>query len=468
MLTAPLLKSVVVVGGGLAGLSAAIEAYRAGAAVTVLEKESRLGGNSAKATSGMNAASSPHQSSIGIQDSITAFQNDTIKSGKTLSDSSLVRVLTENSVDALSFIESFGVTLNAVSQCGGHSVPRTHREAPRSDGNVAAVGWDVIKALQSYVMSDEVGIRVITGAKVEELIGDEEKGVSGVRFMANNQCQELPANAVILASGGFANDHTDTSLITRHAPHLLGIATTNGPWATGDGVKMGEKIGAFAVDLDKIQIHPTGFVDPKDPSNSVKFLAPESLRGYGGILVDPRTSRRFINELDTRDAVSRAMLERGMCFLLILTDAMVHGFDEAAIKFYMSRGLIEKHETLEQLCKAFNMDVGELQKELTEYNNAGVMGHDRFGKKVFANTFVDAKEFYVARVTPVIHYTMGGLKINERAEIQSRTQSIRGLYGAGEVTGGVHGANRLAGNSLLECVVFGRIAGRNAAGWLMD
>ncbi|KAJ3205334.1 hypothetical protein HDU67_008919 [Dinochytrium kinnereticum] len=474
MLATPFINNaIVVVGGGLAGLSAAIEAYRSGASVTLLEKEQRLGGNSAKATSGMNASPSHHQAAKGIHDSVEAFGDDTVKSGKNVSDTRLVHVLTESSLDALKWIESFGITLNAVSQCGGHSTPRTHREAPRADGKVAAVGWDVIKALQGYVAATneggKQGIHVVTGAKVDKLVGDIS-GVSGVRFTVDDKCQEMPANAVILASGGFANDRTDTSLILQHAPQLSKLATTNGPWATGDGLKMGLKLGAFAVDMDKVQIHPTGFVDPKDPSNSVKFLAPESLRAYGGILIDPITSRRFTNELNTRDAVSKAMMEAGREFyFLILNEDMVEGFDPAAIKFYASRGLIRRFADAELMCDGCGMEKGIIEEEIDGYREKAKNGIDEFGKTLFPGTFERSKEFYVAKVTPVIHYTMGGLKINERAEIQrpgsepNTTETIPHLYGAGEVTGGVHGANRLAGNSLLECVVFGRIAGRNAA-----
>ncbi|KAJ3115731.1 hypothetical protein HDU96_000143 [Phlyctochytrium bullatum] len=484
MLVSPVVNNVVVVvGGGLAGLSAAIEAYRGGAQVTLLEKEARLGGNSAKATSGMNAALSHHQKDSGVLDNIDLFRNDTLKwetaaleltsirSGKSLCDPKLVETLTTESLDALKWIESFGLSLNAVSQCGGHASARTHREAPRADGKPAPVGWDIIRTLQDFVNSTGSkadGIKVITNASVQELLGDAN-GVYGVRYASGSDCFELNAKAVILATGGFAHDRTQTSLLQRHAPELAAMPTTNGQWATGDGVKMGLTLGAYSLIPKQVQVHPTGFVDPKDPENTVKFLAPESLRAYGGILIDPTTSRRFTNELGTRDVVSNAMMSlHRPYFYLILNGKMVESFDTAAIKFYMFKGLIQKFTDLQATAEACGLDLAAFKFELSAFNAAVASGSDSFGRQVFPNTFEEGSEFYVARVIPVIHYTMGGLKINEKAEIQrelegGRTASIPGLYGAGEVTGGVHGGNRLAGNSLLECVVFGRIAGQQAA-----
>ncbi|KAJ3108348.1 cleavage and polyadenylation specificity factor subunit 2 [Phlyctochytrium planicorne] len=448
MLAPPFLKSVVVVGSGLAGLSAAIEAYRCGAHVTILEKEPRVGGNSAKATSGMNAVPTMHQAEHGIKDSIHLFEQDTVRSGPE------------------------------------ESRPRTHREKPRADGKPAPVGWDIIRTLQGFV--EKSGIEVVKGAKVEEVLEDRE-GVKGVRFVVGEdllsisiKCKELEASAVVLATGGFSNDHTETSLLRQYAPHLTDRPTTNGAWATGDGVKIGLKLGAETVDMDKVcslstrlaiytrkkvQLHPTGFVDPKDPTALVKFLAPESLRAYGGILLDPITSRRFVNELGTRDAVSAAMETLGRAsYILLINKNVVEGFDGAAVNFYMFKGLIGKLEGLEKVCEEFGLDLDIVREQLEAYNVSEAAKTDSFGKTLFPCTFDEKDAFYVARVAPVIHYTMGGLKINSKTEVQRGDGSvIKGLYAAGEVTGGVHGFNRLAGNSLLECVVFGRVAGQQAA-----
>ncbi|KAJ3087468.1 hypothetical protein HK102_011040 [Quaeritorhiza haematococci] len=488
-------NQVIVVGGGLAGLTSAIEAARAGAKVTLLEKEKSVGGNSAKATSGMNSVFSKAQMQRGIKDTYEAFQTDTLRSGKGRSDKELVDTLVKSSTDALNWIESFGLKLDAISQCGGHSFPRTHREGPRLDGKPAPVGWDIIRTLKDYVLTQlssasagegKGSVEVINNARVVDLIVDEagdqsRKTVRGVKFDQDGQIVEKIADAVVLATGGFACDFaSNDSLIHQHAPHLAALATTNGAWATGDGMKMGNRAGAWLV-----QVHPTGFVDPSNPTAKTKFLAPESLRGHGGILIDPRTSHRFVNELDTRAAVTKAIFElytpqesssklhpppNEANALLILSAESVQQVGPGNIGFYKSRGFFKVYDGVEAIAAGEGLDASVLRTEIEEYNGAAKEGKDRFGKTVFPVLMDEKDEFYVCRITPVIHYTMGGLRINKDAQIMSSLsattssrQPIAGLYGAGEVTGGVHGGNRLAGNSLLECVVFGKIAGRNAA-----
>ncbi|KAI9202202.1 putative NADH-dependent fumarate reductase [Polychytrium aggregatum] len=490
--------TVVVVGAGLAGLVASIEAYRAGAIVTLLEKERNVGGNSAKATSGMNSVHSEAQAARGILDSYDAFEHDTVRSGKGLSDPLLVKILTSDAPDALKFIESFGLKLDSISQCGGHSFPRTHREGPRPDGKPAPVGWDIIKALKDYIANsvpsasaagaDKPSITIVTNAKMLDLIvtsDTDSKEVQGVKYSQKTpegaeEILEIRSDAVVLATGGFSADaKNEDSLLREFAGHLAHLPTTNGPWATGDGVKIARRLGAELVGLDQVQIHPTGFVDPKDPESAVKFLAPEALRGHGGILIHPLTGKRFVDELSTRAVVTAAIFsncaEAKNHSLLVLNQEAVDRFDPATIGFYTARGFFQKYQGAEALATSKGFDVREFENTLASYEAALTAGRDAFGKHVFPVKFSVDDTLYVCTVTPSIHYTMGGLKINGAAEILDATpyspsvyhpqqpRPIYGLFGAGEVTGGVHGGNRLAGNSLLECVVFGRIAGQRAA-----
>ncbi|KAJ3008996.1 UNVERIFIED_CONTAM: hypothetical protein HDU68_002874 [Siphonaria sp. JEL0065] len=495
MIQSHLVRSTVVIGGGLAGLSAAIEAAHLGAAVTVLEKEARTGGNSAKASSGMNVSPSTIQSTLGINDSVDKFVTDTLAAGKHKADPVLVSILAQQSVDAWKFLERHGILLDEVSMCGGHSVPRTHREK-EVDGKPKAVGWDIMRALQTHVSSlspnasatqptlrnnEPNTIKVITGARATKLVGEKGRRVTGVLFdyATTGTCHELIADSVILATGGYAADTASKdggeSLIQEYAPQYVKLATTNGPWATGDGVKLGMEFGAVAADLDQVQIHPTGFVDPKDPDAAVKILAPESLRAYGALLVDLKTSKRFVNELTTRDAVSQAILGLNpennrkkdggnavtmttpTTVLMLMNQFVVSSYGAAAIGFYQKRGLVNKFESLQQLAEHYGLDAVVLEQQVCN------QGKDVFGKTTIPTQFQANEDIYAALITPVRHYTMGGLRITSSAQaITAAHEPIANLYCCGEVSCGVDGWNRLAGNSLLSSVVFGRIAGVNA------
>jgi flavocytochrome c len=516
--------SIVVVGAGLAGLTAVIEAYQTAKKIYnddiakihsfpkiyLIEKEKNIGGNSAKATSGMNGALTKYQKELGIEDSLEQFAKDTLKSGGNLNVPSLVNTLVHDSKDAVEWYSQFNLILSAISQCGGHEIARTHRQAPRADGKPSPVGWNIISALKKFIQEDlKDNVEVLLNTRVQKIIKNKEGKVVGVEYETTNlETKEtkkdvLPAGAVILTSGGYAHDWTDTSLLRRFGEKTLkDVPTTNGPWATGDGVKMGTAIGAGVVNMDKIQVHPTGFINLKDPFNPTKFLAPEALRGYGGILLNAE-GQRFVNELSTRDFVSEAIFKNCSNYLmkhydskeekeiekkivlswLIMNEKGVNAFDAGSIHFYAKIGNMKAVEGIDQVSDFIHIPVDTLKATLKKYNEDADKGYDEFGKKRFPFKFSEDDKFYVAAITPSIHYTMGGLAVNSVGEIltprknvdvstllntatttddQINLKPILGLYGAGEVTGGVHGKNRLAGNSLLECAVFGRQAGRRA------
>ncbi|KAJ3203903.1 hypothetical protein HDU82_006225, partial [Entophlyctis luteolus] len=314
-------------------------------------------------------------------------------------------------------------------------------------------------------------------ARVTGLLGDYGRKVNGVRFSDSNtqQCHELFSDSVVLATGGYAADSENSeSFIHKYVPEYAHLATTNGKWATGDGVKIGLEFGAAAVDLDKVQVHPTGFVDPNDANSSVKILAPEALRAYGGLLIDLNTSRRFVNELTTRDVLSKAMFDTipanrerrnsniplipPTC-LLVMNEHVSSSFGSAAFSFYQKRGVVQKFLSLHFLAEKYGLDESVLETQICR-KDAGEI--DEFGKSIFPAVFSNSAVVYAALVTPVRHFTMGGLKINANAQVLNRRgEPIEGLFSCGEVAGGIDGSNRLAGNSLLGSVVFGRVAGRS-------
>merc|ERR1712151_1484725 len=295
---------------------------------------------------------------------------------------------------------------------------------------------------------------------------------------------------VIIATGGFGADFTPDSLLSKHRPDLSHLPTTNGDHCTGDGLKMSMGVGAECVDLEWVQVHPTGLVHPDEPDAKVKFLAAEALRGVGGVLLD-MDGNRFCNELGRRDYVTGMMWKnKGLTmgsttgFFLCLngkasTEITWH------CKHYKGRGLMKSYNHMGEFAKEYGIPLDNIQKTFSTYNElaekqakdpdggpydayGGGKAWDSWGKKFYHNLPMKVDDaFHVAIVTPVIHYCMGGLKINDESEVVDKSDKvIGGLYAGGEVAGGVHGSNRLGGNSLLDCVVFGRVSGRSAARYL--
>ena len=300
---------VVIVGGGLAGLSAAVEASRHGAWVTIIEKEKNIGGNSAKATSGINAVGTSAQKAKGIEDSISAYVQDTLKSGDGLSNEDLVNILATNSAAAIDFLESFDLHLSDVVQLGGQSFPRTHRFPPTAEGKPVPVGWTLISALRKHVENAlKDTIKVLTLSTFKQLVITDGQ-VTGLEYTDSTGSVKAIEGAVILTSGGFANDHTATSLLDKYVPSLAKLPTTNGVWATGDIIKGTTDRHLTLIHMDKVQVHPTGFIEPSQPLAHTKFLAPEALRGCGAILLDAG-GKRFVNELGRRDHVTGQMMQR--------------------------------------------------------------------------------------------------------------------------------------------------------------
>jgi flavocytochrome c len=481
-------------------MSAAIEAVRAGATVTLLEKMPQLGGNSEKASSGMNAARTAVQIKRSIKDSVDDFYKDTIASGRGLANPELVDILTKQSVSAFDFLASFGVELSEVVKLGGHSRARTHHPSQASGRNA---GWEITNALSKYMLRfPRDRLNIVPSAQLTSLIVEDGR-VVGVTYLhgkrdltgqiAHTESKELRGDAVILATGGYSRSE---ELLRKYTPALIDLPTTNGAFAEGEGIKVAEPLNASLIHMDQVQIHPTSFIMPRDPLQKTKFLAPEALRGLGGVLIN-HEGKRFVNELDTRDKVTAAIFKNckpmkveqevdgvktevdgPVLAYLVMIDEAVKAFPN--LRFYSGKGYVSAYSQISELAEGIKVPEKNLRAALNAFNecyNRQGNCNDPFGRTDFAYPTRDSDMFHVMMVTPAIHYTMGGLEIDSEAHVlravapsagqeegaKEEKEVIPGLFAAGEVTGGVHGGNRLAGNSLLECVVFGRIAGRAAA-----
>jgi hypothetical protein len=301
---------VIVVGSGLAGLAVALNVLDRGGRVVVIEKEHLLGGNSNKASSGINACC-PNNETAG--DTREAFWNDTLKAAGSSARPDLIEVLVNNSASAVTWLkERVGVDLSLIAQLGGHSSKRTHRPSNGMAG--AEIIYGIQKAVKAYEKSGRVTILLDT--KVTGLSVDGNGRVTGVNVAstrAGGDERELAATNVVLATGGFAADRSAGSFLERYRPELLRMPTTAGDFSTGDGISLATSLGAAVVDMDKIQIHPTGWIDPTNPNATTKVLAAELMRGVGGVLLNEQGSR-FCNELGTRSYVTKQMLAHNAKF----------------------------------------------------------------------------------------------------------------------------------------------------------
>lgn len=461
---------VIVVGGGLSGLSAAHTIYLAGGNVVVLDKQGFFGGNSTKATSGINGALTRTQIDHKIQDSVKQFYDDTLKSARDKARPDLIKVLTYKSAAAVEWLQDvFNLDLTLVSRLGGHSQPRTHRGHDAKFPGMA-ITYALMQRLEELAETEPQRVQIIKKARVTGLNKEGNK-VTGVQYEFNGETSNLDG-PVILATGGYAADFTDSSLLKKHRPDTFGLATTNGSHATGDGQKMVMAIGGNGIDMDKVQVHPTGLVDPKDPGSKWKFLAAEALRGEGGLLLNA-DGDRFCDELGHRDYVSGMMWkekDKGKFPIRLVLNSKASNTLDFHTRHYSGRGLMKKMSG-QQLAKEIGCTPDHLQKTFTTYNAiAEGKQKDPWGKKFFHNMPLDINDtFHVSLMEPVLHFTMGGVEINDKAQVLNQSkQPFEGLFACGELAGGVHGANRLGGSSLLGCVVYGRVAGDSASNYLFQ
>ena len=485
---------VVVVGAGGAGMTAAITAAAEGKSVVILESQSMVGGNSVRATGGMNAGKTVYQDenefgeSAGVEktlktaaekyadnetitalaktvseqwaayqanptgyfDSVELMELDTMIGGKGINDPELVETLCANSADAIDWLDEHGITLHNVSSFGGASVKRIHRPV-NAEGKTVSVGSYMIPLLQENC--EKAGVKMMLDTTATEILTDANGAAVGVKATgASGETVTVNAKAVVLATGGFG---ANLDMVVKYKPELKGFMTTNAPGIQGQGIEMAQAIGAATVDMDQIQIHPT-------VEANTAALITEGLRGDGAILINEE-GQRFIDEVGTRDVVSAAEIaQTGSYSWLVVDQAMADA--SSVIQGYIKKGYTVTGSTYEELGKAMGVDAAAFAETMEKWNGCVEAKNDPdFGRTSFANP-LNTAPYYAVKVTAGVHHTMGGLKINANTEVlNEKGEVIPGLLAAGGVTGGVHGANRLGGNAVADFTVFGRIAGAAAS-----
>ena len=437
---------VVVVGSGGAGLAAAIQAHDEGASVLIVEKMPTIGGNTIKASAGMNAAETRFQRVKGIQDSKELFYSETLKGGGNKNNPELLQRFVENAPEAIEWLARRGIMLNDITTTGGMSIDRTHR--PR-DGS--AVGGYLISGLVRNV--NKRGIDVMLDTEVDEILFDGGE-VSGVRLLTDEkELITAQAKSVVVATGGFS---ANSAMVVKYRPDLEGFVTTNHKGATGGGIALLERIGAGTVDMGEIQIHPT-------VEQNTSYLISESIRGGGAILVNQR-GERFYNEMSTRDKVSAAIIALPEHYAYIVFDEHVRAKNKAADE-YIAKGLVTSASSPRELAATLGLDEHAFLATLERYNGFVEKQHDDdFGRTTALRAPINEGPFHAIRIAPGVHHTMGGVTINTRTEVlDARQQVIPGAFAAGEVVGGIHGGNRIGGNAVADIIIFGTLAGHQAA-----
>ena len=485
---------VVVVGAGGAGMTAAITAAAEGKSVVILESQSMVGGNSVRATGGMNAGKTVYQDenefgeSAGVEktlktaaekyadnetitalaktvseqwaayqanptgyfDSVELMELDTMIGGKGINDPELVETLCANSADAIDWLDEHGITLHNVSSFGGASVKRIHRPV-NAEGKTVSVGSYMIPLLEENCK--KAGVQILLNTTANEILTDANGAAAGIKATGSTgETVTVNAKAVVLTTGGFG---ANLDMVVKYKPELKGFMTTNAPGIQGQGIEMAQAIGAATVDMDQIQIHPT-------VEANTAALITEGLRGDGAVLINAE-GKRFIDEVGTRDVVSAAEIaQTGSYSWLVVDQAMVDA--SSVIQGYIKKGYTVTGETYEELGKAMGVDAAAFAETMEKWNGYVEAKNDPdFGRTSFANP-LNTAPYYAVKVTAGVHHTMGGLKINANTEVlNEKGEVIPGLFAAGEVTGGVHGANRLGGNAVADFTVFGRIAGAAAS-----
>ncbi len=439
---------VVVIGSGGAGLSAAVEAAFSGADVIVLEKMGIVGGNTNYATAGLNASETAVQRKLGIEDSNEQYYEDTMKGGHGINDSSLVKTLTENSSDAVEWLFSLGADMSDVGKMAGSTNRRTHRP---SGG--APVGAHLVAVLQKAAMDNGVDIR--TRNRVTEILrlDNYENAASGVVVETETGNYMIKAKSVIVATGGFG---ANSDMVASYKPSLRDFRTTNHKGATGDAVSLLKPFNADFIQMEQIQTHPTVVVGSG-------MMITEAVRGNGAILVN-RSGKRFYSEMATRDVMSEKILaQEGKTAFLVFDEGIRESLK--AIEGYARQGLLTEANSVSELAEKIGVPSNALVKTVGDYNSYQKSGKDiDFGRKASEMPRSLSKApYYAVEVEPAVHHTMGGVKIDSSARVINKNgDAVPGLFAAGEVAGGVHGANRLGGNAVADIVIFGRIAGKSA------
>ncbi|MGM0125782.1 urocanate reductase [Enterococcus sp. AZ194] len=450
---------VVVVGSGGAGFSAAIEASEAGKKVAIIEKMPTVGGNTLLSGGEMNAPGNWVQKNLGIKgDSVESFYEDTMKGGDNIGDPKMVRIMAENALDSAEWLKDeikVEFLEDQLFQFGGH----TYKRALIPIGHTGAEPISKLKA-----KADELKIPIFLNMKANELIQDDKGKVTGVKAQDSAETAiTFHANdAVILTTGGFgSNVDMRKKYNSEYDERYL---STDSEGTTGDGIVMAQSVGAALTNMESIQTYP--IANPK--TGMISLLA--DTRFDGAILVN-QEGTRFVEELDRRDVISKAILaQTGKYCYQIWNDDIdaISKTKEAHSAEYdelIKEKLLVKADTIEEAAEFFDIDVEGLKATLKKVNEYAKTGDDKDFHHRGGLVSLEKGPYYIEKAIPSVHHTMGGVVINENTEVlDEKGNAIPGLYAAGELTGVIQGANRLGGNAITDIITFGRIAGKTAGG----
>ena len=448
---------VVVIGAGGAGFSAAITARNAGANVVLLEKMPAVGGNSLISGAEMNAAKNWVQPKLGINDdSPELHAEDTFKGGDGKGDMKVINVMTHQALDAAKWCRDYlGVRFedDNLFFFGGHS--RKRALIP-----VGHTGTEFIAKFQAK--ADELGIPVITNMKAEELIKDKDGRVVGVK--ATMDGSEYTFNAkggVVLATGGFG---ANPEMVKKYNPKIdERFKTTDAPGTTGEALYMAERAGAQLVNMGYIQTYP--ICDPI--SGAIELIA--DARFDGAIMLN-QEGKRFVEELQRRDVLSEAILNQTGRYCWVLWNDKIGSISNTVkahaneYEAFTKQGIMTTCDDLKCIADFTKIPFDQLRKTVKRVSDMAGKGNDKDFNHRAGLMDMQQGKYYVIKAVPSTHHTMGGVRINEKAEaLTAEGKVIPGLWAAGEVTGVTHGTNRLGGNAYTDIIVFGRIAGEAAA-----
>jgi flavocytochrome c len=447
---------VVVIGAGGAGLAAGISASQNGARVIILEKMPRAGGNTIISGAAYNAVDPERQKPQGIEDSVDLHFTQTYEGGDKIGNPELIRTLVEGALPALQWMESLSMefTPDVFTVLGG-LWPRAHRP-------VKPLGTGYIEADLSYIEAHGDRLSILYDTRATELIVKDGR-VTGVKASGQDKDYEFTAfKGVVIATGGFGANKDLRQKYNTQWPDLTNAGTTNHPGATGDGLIMAEAVGANFVGMDYVQLLPMG--DPQTGSLSGNIEQAVEDRFFVN-----KDGNRFVDEGARRDVMTLALFQQRDAFMWVICDKhsyptpqVKNNFNES-IEELIQQGRAFGANTIEELAAKIGVPPANLKAAVDEFNAGVDAGQDKWGRTLF-KIKIDSPPYYAGARIPTVHHTMGGIQINKDTQVIDKNgQIIPGLYAAGEVTGGIHGSNRLGGNALADIHVFGRIAGASAA-----
>lgn len=435
---------VVVIGGGLAGLTSAISAAESGARVVLMERSAALGGNSLLSTGSLYVGATSIQREAGLKDSSDAFYEEAMKASGNRRDPVQTRMIADLGGPTVDWLIGLGIKFDKkVNVTMGSATPRQHHPI----GNAPALINGLAEAAKKK------GVRILVDTRAMNLLAGNGGVINGVEALRKGRLLRFEAPAVILATGGFG---ANPGLVKKLNPGQADAIYAGHPGTTGDGLVMAMDRGADVVDIDVPWLTPTVHLEKK-------LLITSNVISKGGILVDSK-ARRFTDEAASYEKASKAVMKTGEPFVYEIYDENVTE-QVYRIADYRRMGMVMEAQTLDELAKKAGLDAATLKQTVAEYNEGLEKKSDKFGRTIFGKK-LEKPPFGIVKVKPGTIMTPGGLKIDKETRVVKKDGSvIPGLYATGEATGGYRAYGYIGGDSLTHCAVTGMVAGKSAAAY---